>query len=264
MKQLDIKQVHERLLNIAVEVDKVCQIHDIPLYMIYGTMLGAIRHKGFIPWDDDMDFAVPYEKYNDLINILSDELPKELRCITYSNSKIYDMPWIKVEDTITIAIDNVLDLPIEEMPGITIDIFPLVSCQKEKCGSTVRKIQNLLRIKRIVFSGLGHTKNTGKKIAKKLLRTIVPFSSKSMSQRIIQLTNSIKPGDYYIIPVNPCYFNLYFPKQWFLPLRRFDFEDKQFFGVSEYDGYLKEIYNDYMTLPPEEKRRIHCDNVFLR
>ena len=94
MKQLDIKGVQQRLLYIATIVDELCEKHGIPLYMISGTMLGAVRHKGFIPWDDDMDFAVPYQYYPELISMLNKELPEGLRCLTYDKSEIYQIPWI--------------------------------------------------------------------------------------------------------------------------------------------------------------------------
>ena len=82
------------MLYIATIVDELCEKHGIPLYMISGTMLGAVRHKGFIPWDDDMDFAVPYQYYPELISMLNKELPEGLRCLTYDKSEIYQIPWI--------------------------------------------------------------------------------------------------------------------------------------------------------------------------
>ena len=85
MERIDIEEVHSRVLAIAKEFDRICTLHGIPYYMIGGTMLGAIRHKGFIPWDDDMDFGVPIEHYQELINILEKELPYPFRCCTYKN-----------------------------------------------------------------------------------------------------------------------------------------------------------------------------------
>ena len=263
MERLDINAVHQRLLNIAVIVDELCEKHGIPFYMISGTMLGAIRHKGFIPWDDDMDFAVPYQHYSDLISILNKELPKELRCLTYDKSETYKIPWIKVEDTKTKVIDNTLYIAEDEMPGLTLDVFPLVCCNKEASVNNVRKIQLWIKIKRFVFSQSSFKKNI-KYYLKRVVKSLFPLSQIRINDKIMHLTDSITHGEYYVIPMDPNYSNRYFPILWFEPFTRYIFENKTFYGASDYDSYLKEVYGSYMVLPPMEKRRIHCDNVFLK
>lgn len=87
MQKLYINDIHARLLVIAKTVCHICEQHDIPIYMVGGTMLGAIRHKGFIPWDDDMDFAVTYDNYTRLKDILANELPSPFRLVTFENNK---------------------------------------------------------------------------------------------------------------------------------------------------------------------------------
>lgn len=263
MEQLDINAVHQRLLDIAVIVDELCEKHGIPFYMISGTMLGAIRHKGFIPWDDDMDFAVPYQHYFDLTSILNKELPKELCCLTYGNSETYKIPWIKVEDTKTKVIDNTLYVAEDKMPGLTLDIFPLVNCNKETCGKTIQKTQRWIKILRIVYSQSAQ-KNSNKDYVKRFVKSLFPISATRINDKIMHLTDSIESGDYYVIPMDPNYSNRFFPISWFEPAAKYEFEDKQFYGATEYDSYLKEVYGSYMVLPPLEKRRIHCDNVFYK
>lgn len=262
MKQLDIKAVQQKLLNMAIIVDELCTKHNIPLYMISGTMLGAIRHKGFIPWDDDMDFAVSYENYQSLIGVLKSELPSQYRCITYDQSDTFINPWIKVEDMTTKVYDNSLNLPKDKMPGLTIDIFPLVSCKKDECNDIVQKIQRWIRVIRYVYAK-SHDKNSRiKNWTKGIVSIVFPISPINICRRVMQLTDSIPPGDHYIIPMDPNYSNRYFPIHWFEPLTRYEFEDKLLYGAAKYDNYLKEVYGNYMVLPPIEKRRIHCDNVF--
>lgn len=264
MKKLSLHQVQQRLLDIAVSVDTICHKYDIPFFMTVGTMLGAIRHKGFIPWDDDMDFTVPFQDYERLIKALKSDLPENLRCITFDNSNSYKLPWIKIEDCDTIAFDNSLNIPNECFPGITIDIFPLVSCQKGKCFILVKKIQLLLTIKRVAYDRSSPNNNIWKSAAKWFVRKITPFPPEIICQKIFHLMNSFKSGEYYINPVDPVYLNRFFPKNWFYPLKKYSFENKEFYGIRDYDSYLTLIYNNYMQLPPEEKRRIHCDNIFLR
>ena len=74
MEKLGIEDVHKYVLAIAKEFDRICTEHHIPYYMVDGTMLGAVRHQGFIPWDDDMDFGVPIEYYKGPEEILENEL----------------------------------------------------------------------------------------------------------------------------------------------------------------------------------------------
>lgn len=263
MKQLDIKAVQQRLLNMAIIVDELCTKHSIPLYMISGTMLGAIRHKGFIPWDDDMDFAVPYQHYAELISVLNKELPPNLRCLTYDKSETYIIPWIKVEDVNTKVIDKCLDLPMDRMPGLTIDIFPLVSCQKDNCDDVVRKIQRWIKIKRYVYAKSRKDNSRLTNIVKSVMSAFFPISPTSICNRIMKLTDSIPTGNHYVIPMDPNYSNQYFTCQWFEPLTKYKFENHIFYGAADFDNYLRCLYNNYMDLPPLENRRIHSDNVFI-
>lgn len=262
MKKLEITTIQQRLFAIATTVDAICQKHDIPIYMVLGTLLGAVRHKGFIPWDDDMDFAVPYQYYQELISILNKELPDGMRCLTYDKSKSYQIPWIKIEDTTTKAMDKALNVGEDKMPGLNIDIFPLVSCQKENSLPTIRKIQRWIRIKRMVYAKANGTGITAKKYLKRGMAAMFPLSQKDICNRIMKLTDTIVPGDFYVIPMEPNYNIHYFPRNWFEPLTRYDFGNGSFYGVTQYDSYLKKIYNNYMELPPLDHRRIHCDNIF--
>jgi len=264
MEQLGLRQVQRKLLDIALTVDGLCQKHNIPMFMIAGTMLGAVRHKGFIPWDDDMDFAVPYEQYDKLIKVLRDELPKHLRCLTYDMSETYQIPWIKVEDVNSQVIDNCLDLPVDRMPGLTIDIFPLVRCQKDKCDVIVRKIQRWIKIKRYVYTKSNKVNSRLKNTMKNIISAIFPISSTNICNRIMKLTDSIPTGNHYIIPMDPNYSNRYFSRQWFEPLTKYKFENHSFYGAVDYDNYLRELYNNYMELPPEDKRRTHLLDTYLK
>lgn len=264
MEKLEINAVQQRLFALATTVNDICQKHGIPIYMILGTLLGAVRHKGFIPWDDDMDFAVPYQYYPELISILNEELPNGMRCLTYDKSETHQVPWIKIEDTATIVMDKALNVEEDKMPGLNIDIFPLVSCQKEKSLNTIRKIQRWIKIKSVVYSKAYGTYSMVKNLMKMGMAAVFPISLRGICNRIMKLTDTIASGDFYVIPMEPNYSIHYFPRNWFEPLTRYNFGDGSFYGITQYDSYLKMIYNNYMELPPEGKRRTHLFETYLK
>ena len=264
MEKLETRAIQQRLFAMATTVDSICHKHGIPIYMILGTLLGAVRHKGFIPWDDDMDFAVPYQYYQELISVLNKELPDGMRLLTYDKSESYQVPWIKIEDTATKIMDKALNVGEDKMPGLNIDIFPLVSCQKENSLHTIRKIQRWIRVKGMVYDKAYGTASMVKNGLKRVMAAVFPVSPKGISDRIMRLTDTIVPGDFYVIPMEPNYRIHYFPRIWFEPLTRYDFEDGSFYGIAQYDSYLKMIYNNYMELPPENKRRTHLFDAYMR
>lgn len=263
MKKLDTKEIQLRLLNIAKAVNRICRAHDIPLYMVGGTMLGAIRHKGFIPWDDDMDFAVPYDKYEKLLKVLEEELPSPYRCATFENTRAVQSYFFKVEDTSTVIDDIRVPLPLEMQLGLNIDIFPLVSCSDEDWSRRVPKIHRLNLLERKIF--IGSTEGqVYKKVVKSILRLFVPFSYKFLLRKIGKEISLIKPGQTYFNAVSPHFWDKPLPNSYFYPLKAYPFEDTEFLGITDYDSYLKTLYKSYMQLPPKEKQEVHMDNVYLK
>ena len=104
MRQITLRECQLEILSIAKIFHEICVKNGIPYYIIGGTQLGAVRHKGFIPWDDDIDFAVPRKYYDNLEPILEKELDPVYRVLTYKNvSNPFD--FMKVENTKTLFID---------------------------------------------------------------------------------------------------------------------------------------------------------------
>lgn len=261
MNSLNINEIHNHLLKIAIEFNKICELHNIPYYMIGGTLLGAVRHKGFIPWDDDMDFGVPIDRYEELLGYLRNELSEPYRVCTYKTEKGCSTVFAKIDDFSTVIEDKCQDIPLKNQLGLNIDLFPLCYCRRNDVKN--KYLQFLRGINSKIF-----TESTEgqyyKHLIKKVTRFFFPLSRKKLLDKIWDTTLNIRSGD--------CLANLFgvfgdrefIPSAWFGSGKLYDFESTTLKGPERFDEYLSQIYGDYMTLPPVEKRKTHASNVYLR
>ena len=122
MANYDIDDVHKHILKIAKAVDAVCEKHNLRYYIWAGTMIGAIRHKGFIPWDDDLDIAMPRADYNLLVEHAAEWLPEPYEMVCTETDSEYPLPFGKIQDASTTLIER---MHLRYLGGIYIDVFPI-------------------------------------------------------------------------------------------------------------------------------------------
>lgn len=261
MRQInDISEVHHILLDIAKEFDRVCKAYDIPYYMLGGTMLGAVRHKGFIPWDDDMDFGVPRPYYDKLVAALETSLSYPYRCCTYKNNPGVFAAIMKIDDRRTVADDPCVRLPLNEQIGVNIDVFPLDYCKPE--DNILKKIYRLELRYQTVYLG-NSSGSVWKNGIKTVLSVIYPVSRIKMLDRMHKMLSDMKDG-----PILANVFGAWrekecIPVEWYGEGVTYPFEDTEFYGIKDYDSYLTKLYGDYMT-PPKSGRHIHLNNIYWR
>lgn len=258
----DINEVHTILLNIALELDRICRENDIQYMMVGGTMIGAIRHKGFIPWDDDMDFGVLRKDYENLKHLLESNLKEPYRLRTMDNTKTLAVEFMKIEDGRTLTKERFNEDADEEM-GINIDIFPL-DYTNHKMGifSKNNIIYQLIKIQNYKYFD-GELGSITKKIIRFVIRILTPFLNR---KTIIHLIHKMLSKD------GPCLVNNYgvyrlkevMPKEYFVPAKEYEYAGKRLMGINDYDRYLTHVYGDYMKLPPENKRHFHLANVYYK
>ena len=119
MIEIPLEELKSRQLEILTRIDKFCTEHNIQYSLAFGTLLGAIRHKGYIPWDDDIDIMMLRSDYNRFISLFYDE---QLRVLSIENESRYILPFAKVVDNNSILIEqSTMELPL----GIYVDIFPV-------------------------------------------------------------------------------------------------------------------------------------------
>ena len=267
MKNIEIKEAHNLLLEIAKEIHKICTKHNIPYYILGGTMLGAIRHKGFIPWDDDMDFGIPREYYNKFIDVCNKEFPSHLQIQTIDNSDYVILCFAKISDIRTIAHEK-FAINATQNIGINIDVFPLDHTNyKKSIFSFNWYIRTVFRLQKLLFMNV-ETRSSNLKILARILQAINPLQKSTIPNYLTKmLLKRVKHKDKYNVYAN--YFGGWglkelTPKNVFGTPKLYRFEDTELYGANDFHQYLTLLYKNYMELPPENKRHIHHNNVFWK
>lgn len=254
-----IEEIQQIVLQIGVVFAKICEENNIDYFMLGGTMLGAVRHKGFIPWDDDMDLGVPRTQYSKMLDVLERELPAPYKVLT-SKDKGYVYNYAKIVDTRTIAIEPCLESSYYAETGIFIDIFPLDYCKEN--DDVIKKVWDI-REKMAEIYIIPSRGFFLKKWLRLIKRTLWPIS----------LTTYLEKADNCIKNEKTEFWaNIYghwrekeiIPIEWYGEDSFYEFAGHKFRGIKEYDKYLTKLYGDYLQLPPENQRQIHIGSVFWK
>lgn len=250
-----LRNAQLRMLDILAEVDRICRKYDIRYWIDYGTLLGAVRHKGFIPWDDDLDITMMTEDLKKFIKIAPSELPDNLFLQTKATDPSYKFALCKVRDKKSLFITQHEDFTRNYNKGLYIDIF-----EAEKyphLNSSVLKLLMKWEEKTTFFFNVKHY-FTVKNIVAALCFPVIHFLIELL-WKILLLKSKRDIG--YIPKLN--YYGVSFKKDTVFPLSEIDFEGKLFMAPHDVDTYLRTIYNNYTELPPVEKRRDHSKYIFI-
>ena len=125
-----LRKAQIREVEILIEIDRICRKHDIKYWINFGTLLGAVRHKGFIPWDDDLDICMLSKDYKKFLEIASDELPEWLFIQNKSTDPSYRRSICKVRDLNSFFVEQYDDFSAPYKKGIFIDIFEMIEYPK--------------------------------------------------------------------------------------------------------------------------------------
>lgn len=250
-KELDIKEVKQIQIEILQVVHTFCSENNIYYSLTYGTLIGSIRHKGYIPWDDDIDICMPRPDYNRFIKLFNTQKTR-YKITSFELEPSFPYQYAKVSDMDTLLIEY-SDLKYEL--GINIDVFPIDGI-KLNSKTLAKQIfyHKMLDFKIVrVSSDRSFFRNSilslGKFILniipKKLIVKKMVENAQVYSFEETELVTCISFGSKLNLPVS---------KSLFEDRVLSEFEGGMFYIMSGYDKYLKSIYGDYMQLPPLAKR----------
>lgn len=267
------KEIQQVCLDILKDVHEFCVKNNIKYSLSGGTLLGAIRHNGFIPWDDDIDIQMPRPDYDRFIHtyvsqkgykVYSRELPEfEKKKMTYAYSRVCDMK--------KTFVDTGINPWILEDTGVWIDVFPCdgISSDLLEAQKHLKHIHWLVRFARwpaYKDSSWKKIKNGRdfmdkiKYVIKKIISVFVPAST---FDKMITLkkTYDYTKSDYFFATTLKG-FGEWQPKKNMESFELHQFEDTEFYIMSGYDANLTSLYGDYMTIPQKNKRVVHSFNRY--
>jgi lipopolysaccharide cholinephosphotransferase len=269
MKKIDSNELRKAqllMLDILSKIDTICINNDIDYWLDFGTLLGAIRHKGFIPWDDDIDICMERSNYNKFSSLAVKELPSYLFFQTVDTDSGYPIRHIpcKVRLNNTEIIEKVdLNLPKDALNfhrGLFVDIFPVDCYSESKFFRILPRLFTLLHSLKS-YSVLNKQKNLFRSVLVRLV-SIIPWSffdrlKKVLIKKLNQKYNNVLGlGVEVGIPFTYC------KKAQLHPLIRVEFEGHHFNAPNDYHNWLITRYGpNYMELPPENSRRWHIVDI---
>lgn len=255
--------------EMMVEFDRVCRKNDIAYCICFGTLLGAVRHQGHIPWDDDADIVMLRENYEKLKKYLSEFNPEICYFQDHDTDPEYRWGYGKLRKTGTVFIRAGQE-HLKCKTGVFVDIFPLDDVPKTLAGQVFQDI-HCYCLRKILWSEAGKYSEHGtKKVLFSLLSHIKPDKVYRWEQCYVRKSSNESSNGVRVL-MFPAIGHLYkkesknpwktiygMPKRWFTNRAEYEFEGHKLYGIRDYDEFLTYTYGDYMQLPPEDKRDPHA------
>ncbi len=251
-----LERIHQVELEILGEIDRICRENDLHYYLFYGTLIGAIRHQGFIPWDEDLDVAMPRQDYERFLQIAPRALGEKFMLDDISTNPLYFNPFAKVRNKDTLfAIRSLQNYKGNQ--GLWIDIFPLdtVRAKDQKIVAWRLALSHLIRAAIRGHRGIGNL--TAASLHTRLLcKAIARLPDKMLWRWINRLHTSKNQdgGDCYVAYAEYPAARSVFPKALFQPARTGRFVGAEYPIPGESEQILTKIYGDFMQIPSKENQ----------
>ncbi len=254
--ETSLRTLQLTILDIALEFQRICEKNNLKYFLIGGSLLGAVRHQGFIPWDDDMDVGMLREDYERFLKICADELGSEFFLQTYDTDEYYTHPFAKIRLNNTELVEDYSENS-KQHNGVYLDIFPYDNMPESKMSQKF----HYLSFKCLKWAAMGKNDyyfiEKKKRRFAKIMSIAFFFLSKkkaiSMCDRVCKMYNKKQCRN--VINMGGAYnYNEYTLRTNLENLSVLKFEGYDFSVPENYKELLTNMYGDYMKLPPVEQR----------
>lgn len=256
MKNITLEELKVIEVNMLEYIDKLCLENDIKYFVFWGTLIGTVRHNGFIPWDDDVDIIMTREDYNKFLKVLKENPIPKYKVFDHNIQEEYYYSYPKLVDTTTVVTEDLFDTLKDY--GLFIDIFVLDKIPKDK--NIQEKILKKIKIyQKLIYyykMNISYEKNKVKKFLKIIIKKIIRiYGLNRINKKIRNLFSKYSNLDEYVYTYDSCESNSVFEANEIQQLIRHKFENIEINIPLNYDFLLKREYGNYMKLPPEEERK---------
>lgn len=253
-----LRQLQMIELELLLEVDRIAKKHDIPYRIIAGTMLGAVRHGGFIPWDDDADVAMLREDYERFREACRTELdPEKYYFQDHKTTEGYRWGYGKLRRKNTLFLrEHQEHMPYEQ--GVFIDVFPMDPVPQSQAGRALKNLE-CFALRKMLWARVG--KVADKSWMRRMIYTVLDkVPEKRILARLDKMIERAKrtSSEWVRILMFPTPNRKYgYLRKWYEAGKDIGFEGHILSGVSDPDDYLTFKFGDYLVLPPADKRKTH-------
>lgn len=254
------QKVQQLLLILAKKIHTICEKNQIKYSLEGGSLLGAVRHKGFIPWDNDFDFFMTRENYDRFLKVAEIELDQDYRVYTYEVMENYPFAFAKV-----CILNSKIEYIDQSFPYETylhIDIFPIDYVAPNRIAQIVQKYKAVYYKRMLIVHDGGMPAKSAAKLEKVLFRIAKPLSKLYTHKQLVRksernLRKYNRTNEMALMMGVYGYDKTKMPVQSFSTYSSYPFGDTEFWCIRDYDRYLNQLYGNYMELPPVEKRIGH-------